>query len=199
MEKLNKIYLLLGLLYQLIEIKEVIDKHGVRGFVENIFLDNLDSDYKIYLFYIPGPNAGQYDQFQKKLNEYGQKSGKNLLINTLYGDDPQFNKIIGRFDIKKYPVVIITGVDAIVSFKTETQQNSTIFVKIDNTHFFEKTERALSALSEIYTYFLNNNVKNAIKEAKKSERSAVLSYIKRVLVDRIERCRIRNLCFCRYF
>ncbi len=64
---------------------------------ENVFFNNLDSDYRVFLFYYAGvlPN----EELEDKLRGLGEITGKNLFVNIRKLNDPNFGLMVSRFGI----------------------------------------------------------------------------------------------------
>jgi hypothetical protein len=90
-----------------------------KDFGENVFLDNLPSDYKVYVFSYPAEMPDT--TLEDKLRDLGNITGNNLFVNVGRLDDPQHDKIVKLFGVNlkrvPFPVVLLTflgstGVDA---------------------------------------------------------------------------------------
>src|SRR5215468_10824689 len=102
---------------------------GTRDAGDNILLSDLSAEYKVYCFYYPPPVPDQ--DFENKLRDLGSVTGKNLLINIGRFNDPQFDRIVELFGIKKYPVIVMTAIEALASSQDEPL---TAFARIDSEH-----------------------------------------------------------------
>ena len=84
---------------------------------ENVFIDNMNDDCKVYLFYYPGamPNT----ELESKLRNLGGITGKNLFVNIGRLNDPKYYRIKNIFGIKDFPVIILTAIDGLAAVKTD--------------------------------------------------------------------------------
>jgi hypothetical protein len=146
--------------YQLI-LKEPKVEGTERTLGENVFLDDLQYDYKVYLFYYPG--AMPNDDLEIKLQKLGETSGKNLFVNIGSLDDNRFDEIAKKFEITKNPVVIITGIDSIASLKNK-EDLYTAYVRIDNNELFNSSDSVIKLVEELFYTFLNGEIFQDSKE-----------------------------------
>src|ERR1700751_2069955 len=84
---------------------------------ENVFFDDLDTDYKVYLFYYPGAMADR--DLESRLRKLADITGKNLFVNIGRLNDKRHGQIVQRFDVKKYPVIILTAEATLASSADE--------------------------------------------------------------------------------
>ena len=105
---------------------------------ENVFFDNLDTDYKVYLFYYPGTMADR--ALESRLRELGDITGKNLFVNIGRLNDKRHDQIVQRFDVKKYPVIIVAAEATLAS---STDEYVSAFVRLDSEHLLASPERAV--------------------------------------------------------
>ena len=108
-----------------------------EGVDEDVYLDDIPSDYKVYLLYYPGPLLNE--DLENKLRTLGEITGRNLFVYIGRLDDPKYSKIASTFKIMKLPVIIITGVEGFASVKSGNYY-STAFVKLDNKRATTKYE-----------------------------------------------------------
>ena len=143
---------------------------GTKDVGENVFFDDLSPDYRVFMFYYPGamPNQG----LEAGLRNLGQISGANLFVNIGRFDDPNYDKIVATFKIKKTPVVIVTAVDPLASAPGIF---STAYVRVDNKNLFASPERLLECLQTLFHLFIAGKVSEAMREYKKDALSLFAS------------------------
>lgn len=147
---------------------------------ENVFLDNLDYDYKVYLFYYPG--AMPNDELEEKLRTLGNITGNNLFLNIGQLNDRKFDMIREKFKIQTTPVIIITGIDGIASLK-ENSSLSTAYVRLDNEDLLKSVNKTIKCVQTIYYSFIGGDIVEALKLAKEYNRDSTISLIKGKLAD----------------
>jgi hypothetical protein len=154
--------------YKLIAEKIEVDSSTTyRSVGEDVFFDNLNFDYKVFLFYYPAMVRNTI--LENKLREFGEISGNNLYVNISSLKDPKWNLISKTFNIKKTPVIIITGVND-YALNPDTPFNS--YLKIDDHSLLTSTtiDLAIQLISDIYQLFLLGNTGEAINRIKTSGR-----------------------------
>lgn len=65
---------------------------------------------------------------------------RNLFVNIGRLNDPQYSKIRNKFEIKNFPVIIMTAIDELASLKNEDNCYSTAYVRLDNKELFEAVD-----------------------------------------------------------
>ncbi len=156
-----------------------IDKTKDVG--ENIFLDNLPSDYAVYLFYYPG--AVRDDDLENRLRDFGEITGKNLLVNIGHLNDPSFGKMVEMFKIERFPVLIMTAVDNLASSNTELL---TAYVRMDSSRIFTSPEFIIKCLQGLFNMFIIGSISEAMVQAKKNERKALISQLKTIVINSLK-------------
>lgn len=164
--------------YQLI-LAEPVDKGKEVGQAkdigENVFFEGLSVEYKVYLFYYPSvmPN----EDLENKLRNLGEITGKNLFVNIGRLNDPNYSKIKKKFEITNLPVIIMTGIDEVASIEDGIYY-STAYVRLDNEKLLNSTDLTIKSLERLFNLFINQEIIEALKQAKKDGRNAIVSYIK---------------------
>ncbi len=158
--------------YQLI-LSEPMEERA-KNVGENVLLDNLSLDYKVYLFYYPGalPN----DDLEKELRALGAASGKNLFVNIGKLDDPDYDKIAARFGIRNLPVVVVTGVAALASPPFEP---TTLYVKLDSKALLNSPDSTIQCVETLFNLFMAGKV---VEAAKQSKRDQLLAVVKEIIL-----------------
>jgi hypothetical protein len=174
--------------YRLV-LSEPTDKLGKKDVGQNVFLSDLPYDYKVYVFYYPGimPNP----VLEEKLRALGDDTGKNLFVNIGRRNDPNFDKIVARFGIRDYPVIVVTGVDELASLKIGDKFSSVYiqeYIKLDKHNLTESIDSTIRSVESLFSLFITGNVHDAIRELKKDQSEETISHI----VDTITR-QLRNV------
>jgi hypothetical protein len=167
-----------------------IDVPGGKDSGENILLADLSNDYKVYAFYYPGQPVDS--DFEDKLRELGKQTGKNLLINIGRYSDPQFDRIVKMFGIKKYPVLVMTALKELAASEDD---NLTAYARLDSEQLFNSPDRALSCIEGLFNLFLQGKVAEAVSHAKWAQRAEVLRVVSGVVGAGL--AKIANLVFDR--
>lgn len=165
--------------YQLILSEPVVGKDKDVG--ENVFFDNLPSDYAVYMFYYPG--ATPNEDMESKLRDLGNMAGKNLFVNIGRLNDPHYGKMAKIFNIKNLPVVIVTAIDKLASSSTEFL---TTYVRIDDRRLTESPDSVIPCLERIYNLFVQGKIAEAIRQAKNDKRNTILSRLKKLVSNTLK-------------
>jgi len=142
--------------YQLV-LSESTDEEITKDRVENIFFDDLPSDYQVYLLYYPGTSVNE--ELTSKLRSLGEITGRNLLVNIAKLDDPHFKKIVRTFGIRTFPTIIITAIDKLAS---PPEEYSTAFVKIDDKRLLSSSDLTFECVQKIFNLFIDGKISEAI-------------------------------------
>ena len=143
---------------------------GQKDLGENVFLKDLASEYKVYAFYYPA--AAPSEELEDKLRELGHQAGKNFFINIGKLNDPAFDKIASRFEITKYPVIVMTALSPLASSSKDTV---TTYVRFDSTALMQSPQRTVQCMQTVFSLFLQGKVADAIAEAHSAERAAMVT------------------------
>ncbi len=164
--------------YQLVLTEPVEEKTGAKVVGENVFFNDLPSDCKVYLLYYPRamPNI----DMENKLRGLGNKTGNNLYVNIGGLDDPDYDMIANKFNIRSNPVIIITAIDKFASTPTEF---STAYVKLDNKKLLNSSDLTIDYVLEIYNLFIRGKISEAIS---KQKGDALKSLIKGIIIDALK-------------
>jgi hypothetical protein len=131
--------------------------------------DSVPKDCKVFLFYYP--SAMPDEILEARLRTLGEQTGNNLFVNIGRLDDPKLPRIIRKFDIQTYPVVVLTADATLASNGDEPW---TVFVRIDSKALFKSPDHAIECIQTVFTLFLRGDVSKAIVEAKSRERAELL-------------------------
>ena len=162
--------------YQLV-LSEFIDEK-TKEVGENVFFDNLPSQYEVFILYYPG--AMPNEELESALRNLGNITGENLFVNIGRLNDPNYKKIANKFDIRNLPVIIVTAIDKLASPPTEF---STAFVKIDSKRLLNSPNLAIECLQTLFNLFIDEKISEAISQAKHAERDALISHLKGIITD----------------
>jgi len=165
--------------YQLV-FSNSLDTAG-KDLGRNVFLNDLPEDYPVYIFYYPG--AMPQKDLESALRSLGKISGKNLFVNLGKLDDPGYAKIAGHFQIKKLPVIVMTAIGELASAPDSPLST---YVRIDSKDLLGSPEKTTEVLQKLFNLFLTGQVVEALKEAKKDDRNAMLASFGRVAARALE-------------
>jgi hypothetical protein len=160
--------------YKLI-LSEAVEE-TTKAVGENVFFDDLSPDYKVFMFYYPSAMANQ--DLEAKLRSLGGMTGSNLFVNIGRWDDPNYDKVVKKFNIKKMPVIIVTAIDQLASAPGIF---STAYVRVDNKSLLESPERLLECLQKLFHLFIAGKVSEAMKEYKKDKLNLFASHFMEIL------------------
>lgn len=165
--------------YQLI-FSDPLDKQG-KTVGRNVFLKNLPEDHKVYIFYYSG--AMPHKDLEAALRNLGIMTGKNLFVNIGKLNDPNYSKIANHFQIKKFPVVVMTAVADLASAPSSLHST---YVRIDNKKLLDSPDKTLEVLEKLFNLFIDGKVVDALKEAKKDDQKALLESFGKVVTKALE-------------
>lgn len=149
-----------------------------RDVGENIFFNDLPSEYQVYVFYYPGTRLNK--DLASKLRDLGTITGRNLLVNIARLDDPNYKKIVNMFKIRTFPTIIITAIDKLASPPSEY---STAYVKIDNKRLLNSPELTFECVQKMFNLFIDGKISEAIREKRREVR---VTRIKGILNDALK-------------
>ena len=156
--------------YQLV-LSELIDE-VTRDVGENVFFDNLSSDYKVFIFYYAGAMPDK--NLESALRNLGNIAGKNLFVNIGLINDDKYPTIGRLFDIKPLPVIIVTAIDKLASAPTEF---STAYVKIEDKRLLNSTNLAIDCVQTVFNLFIQEKISEAMSQVKRHKREALISHL----------------------
>lgn len=165
--------------YQLIFSEQTGEKEKDVG--DNVFLDNLPAEYKVYLFYYPDVMGDQ--ELETSLRSLGDITGKNLFVNLGKLNDPNYKRIANNFQIEKLPVIVMTAVADLASPPSSFLNT---YVRIDNKKLLESPDKVMESLEKIFNLFISGNVAEALKEAKKDDRKTLIASFTKVVTDSLK-------------
>jgi hypothetical protein len=145
---------------------------GTRDVGDNVFLDNIPPSYKVYLFYYAGAMGN--DLLEEGLRKLGENTGQNLFVNIGKFNDPKFDEIKNRFEITKFPVVVITAVSDLASL---TNDYLSAYARLDSKHLLDSPDRTVQCALETFGLFLQGKVVEALAKAKSSQRTELLKWL----------------------
>jgi hypothetical protein len=150
---------------------------------DNIFLQDLQLDYKVYLFYYPSemPN----EDLENRLKALGNQAGKNLLVNLGKLNDPSYNKIVQTFKIKDLPAIIVTANADLASVVAENK-DSTAYVRIDNERMLTTVESTVKCVQRIFNLFISGQITEVLNQVSHDTRSIMVSRIKGIVTNALK-------------
>jgi hypothetical protein len=143
---------------------------GRKDLGENVYLDSLPVDYKVYAFYYAGTLSNEL--LENKLRKLGDITGKNLFVNFGKLSDPRHDEIVERFGVKKYPVIVVTAIDPLAS---PAGEYLTAYARLDGKHLLDSPERTIECVQALFNLFLQGKVSQAISQAKWKQRKALVA------------------------
>lgn len=141
--------------YQLVS-SELENGEIALGTGDNVILDDLPRDYKVYAQCYLGPRPSA--DLVAGLRDLGDITGNNLFINFAKPDDPRYADLAAKFNITVWPTIIITGIDELASPPGE---RSTAFVKMDAL-LRRSPDVVMNCLYTVFNLFVTNKISQAI-------------------------------------
>jgi hypothetical protein len=136
---------------------------------ENVFFADLPAEYKVYAFYYGGAMGNE--TLEARLRALGGTTGNNLFVNIGRLDDPKFDEIQKRFEIRKLPVIIVTAIDDLAS---PAGEYVTAFARLDSKSLLDAPDRTIECVQELFNLFLQGKVREAMTHAKWQQRKELL-------------------------
>jgi hypothetical protein len=166
--------------YQVVLTEDPSQPQG-KAFGKNVFIDDVPENCKIYLFYYPG--AVVNPALETALRKLGEAAGNNLFVDIGRLDDPLHDKIVSRFDIKPYPVIIITA-DSTLACPEGTYASA--FVRLDSKSLLNSPERTVSCVQEVFNLFLTGEIAEAMARVKWTQRAELLKPVGHFIVQAVK-------------
>jgi hypothetical protein len=151
---------------------QLILKRGGEGrkrVGENLFLEDLATDYPCYALYYPSEVSNA--PLETALRRLGEATGGNLFVNMGTLVDRHYDTAARLFRLQKHPVIVIT---AIAPLAAPEGADLSAFVRIDSPSLLRSPDQTIRCVQEVYTLFLQGRVAEAIAAAKWSERKELL-------------------------
>jgi hypothetical protein len=149
--------------FKLVLFKPEDDKTGEKA-IGDVFYDNLPSDCEVYLFYYGG--ATPNEELTNRLKNFGNITGKNLFVNIGKLSDPNYRKVVNTFNIRTFPVIIMT---ATAKFASPPANFSTTYLKIETKRLLNSPDLAISCVEKLFNLFIEGKISEAIKEKNRDE------------------------------
>ena len=148
---------------------------------ENVFLDNLSAEYRVFLFYYPAemPNPA----LENRLRKLGESAGKNLFVNMGTFADPNYAKIVKRFGIERHPVIVMTAAHDLAG---PSDDFATTYVRLDSKHLLGSPDRTADCLQQLFDLFIQGRVADAIRKGKWTERKGLAAAVGNVFVQSLK-------------
>jgi hypothetical protein len=146
-----------------------------RGVGESVFLSNLPTNPKVFVFFYRG--AADVSEVEKGLRALGQKTGDNLFVNIASQADPDYDKAEKCFGIRRWPVIVVTAISPLAG----TPEGDNAFVRLDSRLLFAKPEELVRTVEELFNLFLGGKIAQAVRVGWTSPgKSALLAAAERV-------------------
>jgi hypothetical protein len=165
--------------YQLI-LSEMLDEKA-RDIGENVFFENLPSDYEIYVLYYP--SAVSNEELEGALRDLGNITGKNLFVNVGKLNDPNYKKLVNKFQIKELPVIIITAIDKLASPPNDFV---TAYIRIDDKKVLSSPDKVVQCIERLFNLFIGGEISEAIKQFEKDRRNEFISRLGKLMVQALK-------------
>lgn len=165
--------------YQLI-LSELINQK-TKDVGENVFFSNLSHDYKVFMFYYP--SGLMNEELESKLRDLGNMSGKNLFVNIGRLNDPDFDKIVSKFKIKKFPVIVVTAVDTLASLPDKFL---TVYVRIDSKILLNSPDKTMECLQRLFIMYLKGEVSEAMSAVGNAKFNVIISHLRGFIKDSLQ-------------
>jgi hypothetical protein len=143
---------------------------------ENVFLDDLQADFPVYLFYYPA--AMPDHAFETLLRQFGESTGPNLLVNMGRLNDPNFEKISRAFEIRSFPSVVLTANADLAALRNASIST---YVRVDGK-ILDEADRAIERIQDLYLLFLKGDVAKAIEQAGRQDRADLARRVGKAIV-----------------
>jgi hypothetical protein len=154
---------------------------GAAKGVGRLFFSDLPDDYKVFLLYY---RAGMADKdLEDMLVDLGENTGKNLLVNLGSAADPTYDLITKRFDIREFPVIIMTAVPDLASPDNEYL---TAYAKLDSKQLLSSPEKTVQCAEKLFNLFIQGKVAEAISKSKWTQRAELAGAIGQVFTNALK-------------
>jgi hypothetical protein len=148
---------------------------------ENVFLDNLPSDYQVYLFCYSGVMPDE--NLENNLRKFGQVTGKNLFVQIGRLNDPNYKQIAKKFGITSFPVLIMTAIDRLASSPIDS---FTAYVRIDSQTLLDRPDLTLQCIEKLFNLFIAGKISEAMAQFKQEQRAAILARLKDIAYEALK-------------
>ena len=105
--------------------------------------------------------------FEKSLRTLGERTGENLFVNIGRLNDPQFDKLVRKFEITSFPALVMTAVADLAAAPDDELMSA--YVRLDG-RVMAKPDRAIKLVEELYLLFLRKDIAQAIKKASRKSK-----------------------------
>jgi hypothetical protein len=160
--------------YQL--ILQEAEQEATKAVGENIFLANLPAEFPVYAFYYPA-EMPDYD-FENLLRKLGGRTGNNLFVNIGRLDDPQFDRIVRKFEITSFPALVLTAVADLAAPDDELMN---AYVRLDGG-LIAKPDQAIKFVEDLYLMFLRGEIAQAIKRTSRKNKTELARAVGRHII-----------------
>jgi len=143
---------------------------------ENVYLDKIPQDSKIFVFYFPHESLS-YSELEIKLRKYGKESENGIFVNMGKIGSSTYFKMVEDFEIVSLPVIIVTGVQEVAVIETN-EGEKTVYAKIDNKTLLNSPNKTMETIAEIVNLFILKKFSLIPQRVRGAERKALLLKIK---------------------
>jgi len=157
--------------YQL--ILQEAEEEATKAVGENIFLANLPAEFPVYALYYPA-EMPDYD-FENLLRTLGGRTGDNLFVNIGRLDDPQFDRIVRKFEITTLPALVLT---AVADLAAPDDEFMNAYVRLDG-RLIAKPDRAIKFVEDLY---LQGEIAQAIKRTSRNTKTELARAVGRHII-----------------
>jgi hypothetical protein len=147
-------------------LTEAVDER-TKDVGQNVFLDHLSDKYRVFILYYPGelsPNEKLYDSLRK----LGNSMGNNLLVNRVMMADPWYSKTLRKFDIKSFPVIVVTAIAELASLEARDR-----FLTAYIRNYINGNPRSIELIVKLiqlqYELFISEELSKELREVQRQE------------------------------
>jgi hypothetical protein len=169
----------------LAQIKIVNTETILHAFVEDIILDDIPNNCRVYCF-VFGPSDAD-ETIKKDLENLGREYGNNLFVGFWSMADPRYNDMAIYFELKNLPAIVITAESSLASIVGKSSIVGSAFVRLDNHTLLSEVESLKQLVRLLYNLFITGEVAKAMKQAKEARESVsimnILRNVKKFFTD----------------
>jgi hypothetical protein len=128
---------------------------------------------RVYLYYFPGHFVNE--ELIQALRKWGEGSGRNLFIGLWSQKDKDYQSLSKSFDLKNLPSIVMTGGKSIGAINQGGKWESA-YLKLDDRRLLSNTSLITSCLERAFNLFLQNHIRDALKEKGRGNRAAAVKH-----------------------
>jgi hypothetical protein len=130
-----------------------------RALGEDVMLDDLPTDAKVFVFFFPGDMSTGTDDLQDRLRALGRRTGSNLFVDIGSLADKDYPAAAERFGLVALPAIVVTATSPLAA----SPEGDTAFVRLDAQSLFAKPELLTRTVEQLFNLFLTNKVSQAVR------------------------------------